>query len=375
MFRRSREILTNFTVAIALLASLDAVVRQDMSVAHAALLALSAESGIVHAQGTIPDPETPAPDITPTIEYTATLAIETPQITPEGTITATPTIDVTNPLTPTVIAPPTVTPSAPDVMDVLSLEVTDENGNPLAGVPVRGLRTNPVLSVSSETDSTGSFEIVSQIPGADSLIIGTMGANEAQSVDFSFQTTQAAYESAILELADPYLSAQLVINFINDPEAVLAAFQPEFQLKITGTADIENHSLAIAEQPQGVSVQIDDFETNGSVTLQRPETATAANQEAAQATSSEVIIFTSAEDNDGFSITINGKQTVQIDNTNFSAGTLSFQPERDYNSQTGQLSVSIDIDNNGVPEQKVSIPVEGEVDSIQTFLPLVMTQK
>jgi hypothetical protein len=159
MLRRSKEVLKNLTVAAALLLSLDAVVRQDKSLAHAVFMALNAESSTVHAQGSIPQP---------------------PEL-PVDTIPGIPPIDIT----PTPVTGPHI--------DRLEVLVVDVNGEKVTDARVMAHTDFPENSVETGTftDGGGTFAITSNGGPMAVEITGSTISTLTHQVDVGSENTLA----------------------------------------------------------------------------------------------------------------------------------------------------------------------------------------
>jgi hypothetical protein len=382
------------------------------SVSQAALDFLSGRGSIAYAQdGTVPFfPPTGTPTATnvPVEMFTATPA--TP-VTPQGTeatgtptplpgaeatatatatptgngeATATATATLVDGVDPTPSATPTLgpVPTAEERTDELKLTAYDENGQPLEDVAAFARRENPVLEVGDTTQGDGTFTVVSHVPDTTMLEIGTTGPNDAERVEYKIDTTELDYNSATLFTGDPEtsISSSVVISFTaQDEGAVQAASADQARIHLIGEVDAQNNTLTLQTQPDGTIATVSDLETSGSVSLQPipPEVSASAESADQFAQGFEVVIFSGADDVDGFDLELTNRgatKSVHVPQEVAVQGTLTVNTQQ-VSSGGDTLSFGIDSDLDGVPDAVATVPIVSNPDdgdqTIRSYLPLV----
>lgn len=293
------------------------------SASQAALRVLNADANIARAQGTIPDP-----DATPTPSVTAT-----PEPTPEPTYTG------------------------PYRYDLITAHTFAENGAALQGVPYEITIGSQVIT--GTTDEVGQAQAVSYDPTVDEVSVEIFGPNNANSASAEFESTNPDYETATMSTVGDGLTAKLEVDFSAGAEA---ASGESAITKITGEADITDSELSI-QTSTGINASLADFETQGSLTINREGSVSTASEGSTTANDAEITIFSQEEDADGFAIEIDtGNGTTSRTNIPagmFKGGRLSIRTA-DIDEAAKQVTVTVDEDDNPETENTTAV-VETEI--------------
>lgn len=325
MSRNIREVLLSIAPSVGLGILLYVASGEQHTVAHSALTLLGKPEIALAQGGTIPDP--------------------------------TPTIEVTEPITPTLVPTPTPTPQGPYTYNELTIHAFQSNGVALPGVPVEIIIGNSTTQ--HTTDETGQAQTYSNDATVTDFAIRVVGSNDAESAEARFSSTNTNFDTATISAGSPSLTAELVVEF---PPISAAQDRSTNSVvtTISGSADAADNSLHI-EASTGVAATVEDFEVDGELTIDQSGEIVGSSSSVTQARSSEVVIFGETADPDGFTIQINNGGGLiahtDIPASMFTGGSLSINTDQ-ITTNTQTLNVAIDADNNGTNEEQAKVETE-----------------
>ena len=230
--------------------------------------------------------------------------------------------------------------------------------------------------ITGTTDEQGQAQQGTYDNAENDNSIGLVGPNAAESAVFDFATNNPNIMSAVITVDQPDLTTKLSVELLPISRTVASASQDSVITTISAETDLDENKMSIAAS-YGVSAEVTDFETTGSVSLERnPTTISAA--EAGASDDAEVVIFAQEEDADGFGVEITTSSGVtaiaNIPASMFTTGDRISINTATIDDRLQNVPVVI-RDEDGVAEQPQTIPaVVTDPDGKQTttiFLPIV----
>ncbi len=400
MSRFSREQLVT-SGALAFFLALTGLAGGDNqpSVAHAALNLLNNRPSERVLMQTIPAPTEYAPTLAPT-------PVQPPTV--EATFTPTP------PSVPTEAPTLTPTPELPGyTTSEIGAHLTDAENLPLADLPIYVRREIPAGIIAVNTDNFGSINQI--IQNGQTAEIFTQGPNSIADARYALTTNSSLFNTVTVAHEEgEHLATSMEFSTDVNPAtrnlAQLTEITPtpttsggnpiatetptptpiiDLPLNFIVDGGVTTDTISIGISPDDIEVEVTDFDSAGSITFNSPDATplNRTNTSAAGTTTEnyEVTIFSAAPDADGFtlSVTTGGSSaTTEIESTVFSSGELMFNTsevaQAIANQQDGiaQLPVTIDYDNDGTPDQEMTLPADTIEDSADhvLFLPLIHRQ-
>lgn len=395
---------------------------EQPSVAQAALTLLNNPRESALYQTIPPETDTPTPELS-TATATPTPSLEDPTLTPTPTSensTSTPTPTATT--TPENQTPiPTETNSSR-----FSVNVFDATFRPVKDLPVYIQKENPPEIATLHTNLIGHAS--AEVADGQTITISTEGPNNVADALYFLETNSETFNQVIVSHDEgEHLSTSASLTTADQPIYASAAYLNEEPTATpddpTATPIVTNTPsptetpqgptatpaptpessplapdlfiggvvmadvIAVDSNPDGTSVEVTDFDSSGSITLDRADlnlthsSGFHATTSVAQNGNYDVTVYSAEPDTDGFtlSVTTNGSvATARIEPEIFTSGSLDLntaivaQAIENGQGNQAQLPISVDRDNNGVPEQTLTVPAEvTEVESFSLFLPSV----
>lgn len=395
------------------------------SVAHAALAAMNNPRESSLFQTVPPETDTPTPELS-TATPTPTSTLEDPTLTP------TPTTENSTP-TPTPTATPegaTPVPTA-STQSRFSANAFDANHQPVQDLPIYVQKENPAGITTLHTNSAGNASV--QLENGQTVKVSTQGPNTVEEAVYLLETMSSSFEqvtvshdegdhltsSATLLTSEHAVQTSSLRTNAEEPTATPDATEtptstdtpsptetpegPTATPTATATPEgptpeptpfapdliiggvVMTNAISVDSSPDGTEVEVTDFDSSGSITLTRADIIKTAGFAATSANSGasdyDVTVFSKEPDADGFtlSVTTDGSTArANIEPGIFSSGSLTLNTAEVAraiaNGQEGQaqLPISVDQNNDGIPEQTGAVPAEvTEEEVYEVFLPSV----